>query len=475
MWKPKAVSWVRSSFVVCMLAASYPSHAQSPYGLSARQTIPFVVDVQPSVDRPVAIGSTEVNVHNPGAFCIKVQPTYMGAVGTSTPGQSVCTPQIIRPQTTVEFSLRAACPQLNPGYNYGRLELFATGVGQDGDDVCPSPASNEPSDFVFLANARVGWLSRFFTVEAFPLGQLSANKGFAIVTGLKHGFVDGAQWASHCYVAPLNEPMTAFVRLRQGYGAPLGGVSWVALTPPAIEMRPYAPDVFTAVNAPPGNHRDVTAFFATSILNGGGLGGGGILPFCLIDNQTTGQTAFQIAKYLDNNDESREALTVVSHHRFGKRFSVIAEVDDDFMERESNLHVAYFQHPDRIHCRVDFESSPSLATFDLVQMRLLDPDNVEVAGGPHITEFTLDLGDKSQRFSGRNGRWMIEVAPDRAILSSAGLHQGGLEVAKYTLTCSSGNGHNQLESIGHCLMHCRKSGNKEALCDFAPFPQQLCF
>jgi hypothetical protein len=467
------------ALVVLLFAVTPPAGAQSPYDLSARQSIPFVVDVfQQLGERTVATGQSEINVHNPGAFCIRVQPTYMGAVGSATPGQSPCSPRVLTPGETAEFSLRAQCPQLNPGLNYGRLELFATSAGTADSDMCPPP-SEEPSDLVFLANARVGWLSRFFTVEAFPLGQLSANKSFAVVNGLKSGLVDGYQWASHCYAEPINESMPVFVRLQERFGNPLGAFTSAAFSPPAIEMQTFLPEIFTAVGAPPGNYSDVTARFATSIVNGGGQGGGGIFGFCLIDNQTTGQTAFQIAKYLDNNDEAREARTAVSHDRFGGELYVRTELPySDDLRDQTNVHVAYFQHPDRIHCHIDYQPVPSLATFDMVQMRLIDPDNVVVAGGPHVQDLTFDLGDKSQRYSGRNGRWLVEVGPDRIFQSGGGLslYTGGLQGASYTLTCTSGNGHNQLDVIGHCRMDCQKDVNNEALCPFdAPFEPKRCY
>ena len=66
---------------------------------------------------------------------------------------------------------------------------------------------------------------------------------------------------------------------------------------------------------------------------------------------STGEWAFEVAKYLDNNDEGRQHLTDVNEHAYGAPFEVVSEIDDNKIAA-SNLHVAYFQHPDRVHCSV---------------------------------------------------------------------------------------------------------------------------
>src|SRR5262249_11545598 len=192
-------------------------------------------------------------------------------------------------------------------------------------------------------------------------------------------------------------------------------------------------DVFTAVGAPPGNYRDVTALFSTFVQ--GGQGGAGVFGFCRVIDVTRDRDAFQIAKYLDNDDEGKEFRTPVSQTRYGRDFVVVSEIDPDDMLGQTNLHVAYFQHPDRIRCELRFTSPHS--TFDQIQMRLIDPDDQVVAGGAHQTFFTFDAEEKSVRHNGQNGRWMGEVAPDRGDPDQTGslcLHPGGRGSPPDTLT-----------------------------------------
>jgi len=354
----------------------------------------------------------------------------------------------------------------NFGYNYGRLELSAL-------PESPGP-SDDPATVAFLTNARVsGPGPRYFTVEGFPQGNLSGNRNFAEVTGLKSGLVDGSQWVSNCYAAALNEPVPVYVGLVNANGNSLGGVAFAQLDPPsAVEMKPFE-DVFTAVGAP-GNYSNVTALFSTA----GGGGGAGVFGFCRIINLTLQKEVFEVAKYLDNNDAAREHVTSKDRTSYGATFSIVSEEPSgNDLSLWSNLHVAYFQHPDLVKCTVRFHSNPNLPFTDVGQVRLIDPDGNVAVNPIHAPSpsFILDLREKSQHHTGRNGRWLIEVGADRALKKGGDcfqcLHSGSLVYTDYDLVCSSSNGHNQLDIVGLCDMSCAKDKTKghegEVLCSFA--------
>src|SRR6185295_1154838 len=128
------------------------AHAQSPYGLAARQTIPFVVTNQD--DRGLPAWDTEISIFNPGSLTLSVNVTYFGAVPTATPGALPCKQQVVGSGQTLPLALSTLCA-LNPGPNYGRLELTSLVPGADGD----------PGDLAFMTNARVTRAGRYFTVE----------------------------------------------------------------------------------------------------------------------------------------------------------------------------------------------------------------------------------------------------------------------------------------------------------------------
>src|SRR5437899_435627 len=212
----------RAVLAVLLMGCGPYVHAQSPYGLAARQTIPFVMDYR---EFEVPVWATEIDIHNPGSQTLTVRLTYFGAVGTPSPGRLVCGAQTVGPFATAEFSLGSVCPLtfLFGSINFGRLELNAL-------PEKPGP-SDEPGTLVFLANARVSSFGgRYFTVEGFPQGNLSGNKSLAEVTGLQSGLIDGNQWKSRCYAAALNEAVTAVVELGDTNGS-LGGIAFANLDP----------------------------------------------------------------------------------------------------------------------------------------------------------------------------------------------------------------------------------------------------
>jgi hypothetical protein len=473
MSNAKCVLFGRTALTVLLLSLCSYAHAQSPYGRAARQTIPFVID---QLDELGPKWTTEIDIRNPGSQPITVRLTYFGAVGTPKAFRLDCTPQTVGAFATSEFELRSACFLTPFGINFGRLELSAL-------PEVPGP-TDDPASLTFLTSARVS--SRggsLFTVEGFPQGNLSGNRRFAAVTGLKSGLVDGSQWRTSCYAAALNEPVPVFIGLVDGNGQPLGVVA-TSLDPgaaPPVEMQPFL-DVFAAAGVPPGNYSNVTALFSTA----GGGAGAGVFGLCRIMNTSFDKEAFEVAKYLDNNDEAREHVTSKDRTSYGETFSIVSEVPSgNDLPLWSNLHVAYFQHPDLVKCTVRFHSNPNLPFTDVGQVRLIDPDGNVAVNPIHAPSpsFILNLRDKSRHHAGGNGRWLIEVGADRAVKEGGCfqcLHSGSLLYTDYDLTCSSGNGHNQLDIVGLCDMSCVKDKTKghegEVLCSFAnQVDSQTCY
>jgi len=461
----RLVTSARLAFIALFLCWCLPAQAQSPYGLAARQTIPFVIDQQDEAGGP-PLWTTEVTFHNPGSLPLTVQPVYLPI--NLNIGAIVCFPVTLGPGATLVTTLRIMCKTGGAGLTYGSLQISSLNSVNAGEP-------QDPGGRVFLATARVARPGTFFTVEAFPQGQLSGNVRSAAVTGLKNGSIGPSNWQTGCYATTVGEPVPVYVRLVDHNGQQLGNFASAVIDPNlGIEGAVFS-DVFTAVGAPPGNYADVTALFSTAPL--GGIGGGGVFGFCLIKNTTTSAYAFALAKYLDNNDDGKQHVVSADQSRFGETFLVVNEIDLNDQSGRSTLHVAYFEHPDKVSCSIRFTSHPEhLAVFDLGQMRLIDPDDNVVAGGAHKMDFSFDLREKSVHNNGRNGRWLIEVAPDRGFKQSGGLHKGSLEFSEYVLTCSSGQGMNQLDPIGHCPVDCAKDKGNEVVCSFqTPLPVKRCY
>ena len=100
----------------------------------------------------------------------------------------------------------------------------------------------------------------------------------------------------------------------------------------------------------------------------------------------------------------------------------------------SNTHLFYFRHPDEVGCEIadPVSHDPVPADYGL-ELRLIGPDGSTVlAGGNGIMAFEdLFLGDKTERNSGANGRYTLEVESDTDSVTPR----------TYALHCHSGSGH----------------------------------
>src|SRR2546425_10849520 len=96
--------------IMLFLAIGAGVEAQSPYGLAARQTIPYVIS---EVSDNGQGWSTEINVHNPGTLSITTNVTFFGALGSATSGQVSCQSLVVPPGGTGQALLSSLCP-LNP-------------------------------------------------------------------------------------------------------------------------------------------------------------------------------------------------------------------------------------------------------------------------------------------------------------------------------------------------------------------------
>ena len=456
MQKRTFVLWARVAAFAIVMAWPAGTVAQSPYGLAARQTIPFVITTGDDLGGG---WRTEIFLHNPGSLPVTVQPRLFPI--SQNIGAMPCSPVTVAPFGASQRRLSALC-NVPVGISFGRLELSSLLSVQPGE-------AEHPSGRIFEATARVSGSGSMFTVESFPQGRLSGNRGFADVLGLRNGFDGQHLWHTDCFATALGEPVPVFVRLIDSAGGQLGNFVSAAIDPTiGVEGARFF-DIFNLAGAP-GNWENIRAVFSTAAQ--GGIGGAGVFGYCRVVNDSLGHEAFSIAKYLDSNDDAQEFLVSESRTRIGAPFGVVSEIDHSDLG-ESNLHIAYFEHPDRIECSIRFVNHPpNLAVFDLGQMRLIDPDDNVVAGGNGQMSFSINLRDKSIHNNGRNGRWIVEVGPNHAIKEGGGLKKGGIITTDYVLTCSTGQGVNQLDIAGHCLMPCVKLGGKgdDMRCSFVtPF------
>ena len=356
----------------------------------------------PVVAQTGTYGSS-VFIHNPNGVTVPIDVEDIGADGSATPGLVSCTTINVGANTTVEQSLTQLCP-LNAGSNFGRL-TFEEGA-----------TTNRP----FTVYSRVESFSgNGFSVEGFPIGQITGLNGSSWVNGLRRQAA-APGYQSNCFVGALNESVTIDLRLRSSNNTQIGITQTFNLG--ASQMIRLV-DVFQAVGAPAGDYANVRAEFAEN-----GAGQAGFIGFCTVQNNTSFDADFRIAKASNPADLSRR---YTAFGRDGFTLSPVLTLTDG----RDDVFQVFWQHPDWARCYVDTNTG----TRTDFELRVKDPGGTVVAGGANIQDTgEFFLGERSAANAGVNGIWRIEVG-----------HAASSVVPEaYRLYCTTGNGGSEAIRIG---------------------------
>ena len=393
--------------------------AQTTDGYHSIQIFPVVVDTASFTQR--------FNFRNPNDVQVSITPKYYPAQGTSS-GILTCPDIVIQGGKTATFtSLRQICPSLAAGSQFGFLYTSEL-----------SPSSLPYAGFSRVANPQ----GNGFSVEAFPAHTFTSAD--SVINGLRRRAASGPNPAfqTNCFIGNLNEvtasgPSTTPVEYTlYNSASTVIGSGTVNLAPGAY-VRLL--DVFAAGGAALGDYDDAQ-MKVVELNNNVDLGEPGIISFCTVQDNTSFGADFRIAKQevgnggmaypgdslgAQDNHVARE--TLVDADAVGRAFEIGTGAS-------ANTHVIYFRHPDYVQCEVINPSTGlrAVAGYGL-EIRLLDPDGVVVAGGDNITGWSdVFLGDKTERNGGANTRYTVEVE-DSQVNTGA--------VRAYKLHCRSGSGH----------------------------------
>ena len=393
--------------------------AQTTDGYHSIQIFPVVVDTASFTQR--------FNFRNPNDVQVSITPKYYPAQGTSS-GILTCPDIVIQGGKTATFtSLRQICPSLAAGSQFGFLYTSEL-----------SPSSLPYAGFSRVANPQ----GNGFSVEAFPAHTFTSAD--SVINGLRRRAASGPNPAfqTNCFIGNLNEvtasgPSTTPVEYTlYNSASTVIGSGTVNLAPGAY-VRLL--DVFAAGGAALGDYDDAQ-MKVVELNNNVDLGEPGIISFCTVQDNTSFGADFRIAKQevgnggmaypgdslgAQDNHVARE--TLVDADAVGRAFEIGTGAS-------ANTHVIYFRHPDYVQCEVINPSTGlrAVAGYGL-EIRLLDPDGVVVAGGDNITGWSdVFLGDKTERNGGANTRYTVE-GEDSQVNTGA--------VRAYTLHCRSGSGH----------------------------------
>ena len=355
--------------------------------------------------------TSTIFIHNPvgfGSGTINVRPIYIGATGTPT-GQVNCPDIPIAQGATVAVNLASACP-LVAGSNFGQLYLYEV------------DAANHP----FSAYSRVEAFSgNGFSIEGFSPGAFHNNGpnpvGDSYVTGLRRQAA-APTYQTNCFMGALENAVNVDVALFNGSGVQIGSAANYALL---ANQTIRVLDIFTALGAPAVDYSNVTARFFEN-----GAGEGAFIAYCTVQNNTSFDADFRIAKVTNSTDIRFNKFQSASSDALGNAFQVTSSA-------LKNIHVAYMNQPDWVACQLTGANVANL------EMQLKNPAGVVVAGGNAVNAFPeIYLGGNDNAVGGGTaagtGRWFIEV-------SSTGL---ATIPATYGIQCQSGNGMTPFDQIG---------------------------
>ena len=381
-----------ASACILALAGSETGFAQSTDGYHSIQVFPVVVDTAAFAQR--------FTFRNPDTnTIITIVPKYYPGEGTSQAGPLDCPSFTVAADSARTFaSLREICPALEAGSQFGFLYTF-----EDNDTTQPYAAFSRVSNPA----------GQGFSVEAFPAHTFTAAR--QSISGLRRLAASGGSPAfqTNCFVGSLNDVTPGkLVRLL---------------------------DVFAAAGAPAGNYDGAKM----TLTENGQFDEPGLMAFCTVQDNSSFGADFRIAKQ-EKGDSTEFSSWAAQDDHVNRHTTLRREMQMPGEEAaqaftiapgmNSNTHLFYFRHPDEVGCEIadPVSHDPVPADYGL-ELRLIGPDGSTVlAGGNGIMAFEdLFLGDKTERNSGANGRYTLEVESDTDSVTPR----------TYALHCHSGSGH----------------------------------
>ena len=384
-----------SLLAAASLAFTGTASAQSPNGFASIIHVPIAANT--------AIYQSTIFVHNPSGTATNVQINYNGATGTANAGTVDCGVHSIAAGRTAEFDLATVCSLA--GSNFGSMRIWETDPGV------------KPIAVYSRAQALTG---NGFSVEGFPIGNFANDVGASVAVGLRRQ--DAAPvYQSNCFVSSIGEAVTLDLSLFDGSNVQLGTTQVIAV---GANDTTRLLDVFAAVGALAGDYSNVRAEFRQ---NAATVGNPSFSAFCTVQNSTSFDADFRIAKTISPDDGTSLYSTNQPKDGLNNLLSIPVGGKAVFG--------FFLKHPDFISCRIVGGNK------DNTEIRLLTPTGTIVAGGDDINEFgEYFTGEKSTVNNGSNGLWLLEV----------GSRDGaGIDATKYNVQCATGNGSNRGLLVGN--------------------------
>lgn len=377
------------------LAYSGIASAQSPNGFASIIHVPVVVST--------GTFHTTLFIHNPGGS-VSVNAVYYGATGTADAGAPLNCGNINIPSGRTEsFDIASLC-SFSGASNFGTLRL----VEGDNKDTHPIAAYTRVQSFT----------GNGFSIEGFPLADFSNSVGNSVVLGLRRDAAEPG-YGSNCFASSIGDPVNVTMSLFDSANAAVGTPYTFTL---AANETQRVLDVFATVGAPEGDYSNVRAQFS---LAAGNVGNPSFSAFCTVQNNTSFDADFRIAKTVAPDDQSHLYFVAQTDNGLNGPFVIPAGM--------KAVYAVFLKHPDYFQCRITGDGA------DKSEIQIKDPSGTIVAGGDNVKTIPkFYLGNKLDINNGGNGIWFVEMGT-----------KDGLGDDKSRLTCSSGAGMTRPIVIGY--------------------------
>jgi hypothetical protein len=388
---------ITTHFLAAFLAAAgmgSPAHAQSTYGGASLLAVPVVARTA-SYDSTLFLFGAASNV--------TMAATYVGADGTTYAGPHACNSVAVAAGATVSTTVGALCPGLPAGSQFGMLLLT---------DISPTP---QPQRVTAYSRVQTPG-GDGFSIEGFPVWTFDSNTTH--VTGLRRAAA-APGYQANCFVGSVGEAVSGTLTLYDAAGVPSAPL---AFSLGANQLIRYL-DVFAAVGLPAGDYSNYRATFAPTTPLGPAL-----LAFCTLQNNTSFDADFRVAKSFPNGIDLAQIPSFVASGTTGS------------FPSDRLVYQFILRNPDLVSCELQPQTGggESRPITDL-ELRLLDPTGNPIAGGNNLQSFAKVTVPGRGSTNGLINAWTVEI--------EGTLGDASGNAYQFFLTCVTGNGTTYLQLI----------------------------